>query len=248
MIHATAIVDRRAEIDTDVDVGPYSVIGPFVRIGAGCRLVSHVVVDGPTIIGRENTIFPFAVVGGLAQHKADPGTRGRLILGDHNVIREHVTIHRGTGDGTTRIGSRNMFMTASHVAHDASVGDGCTLANGVLLAGHVEVEDHVTFGGLAAVAQHVRIGESAFVAGGAMAERDVPRFVIVQGDRARVRALNRVGLERREVPEASIRALAQAFRAHFVAKLSREDALARCDTEDRFVARFLESLGRSTCR
>jgi len=246
-IHPSAIVDPRAEIAAGVEIGPYCVIGAGVRIDEGTRLVAHVVVEGPTSIGRENVIHPFAAIGGAPQHKRHQGGPTRLVLGDRNVVREHVTIHRGTGgetnatSATTVVGDANLLMVGCHVAHDVQLGSHVTIANGVQLAGHAVVEDYATFGGLAGLAQHVRVGESAFVAAGAMCERDVPPFVIVQGDRARVRALNKVGLRRRGVREESIAALEPAFRALFKAGVARADALARLrETEsDAFVQRLL---------
>lgn len=217
-IHPTAWVDSSAELEDDVVVGAFAVIGARVVVGRGSVLGAHVVVEGPARIGDDTQIFPFATVGLPAQQRsATAGSEDSLlVVGRHNVIREHVSIHRGTGGHETAIGDHNLFMAGCHVGHDATIGSYCTLANGVQIAGHAVVEDYVNFGGLSAVAQHVRVGESAFVAGGAMCERDVPPFVIVQGDRARVRALNRVGLERRGFTKAQIHTLKKAFRAIWV--------------------------------
>jgi UDP-N-acetylglucosamine acyltransferase len=212
-IHPTAIVDPRAEIAGGVTIGPYAIIEAGVRVSPDTEIGAHVVLRGPTGIGASCVIHPFAVVGGAPQAKRHHGGPSPLEMGEHNVVREHVTIHGGTEGRTTRIGHHNLLMVGSHVAHDCAVGSHVVLANAVQLAGHAVVEDGATFGGLAGVAQFVRVGELAFVAAGAMCERDVPPFVIVQGDRARVRGVNRVGLRRRGVPEESIRALARAVRA-----------------------------------
>ena len=143
-IHPTALVDPRAEIDASVEIGPYCVVGAGVVIGAGTRLRSHVVVEGPTALGRDNVVHPFAVLGGEPQHKRHQGGPTRLVIGDANVIREHVTIHRGTEEsGTTSVGSHNLLMVGCHVAHDVTVGSHATIANGVQLAGHGVVEDYV---------------------------------------------------------------------------------------------------------
>jgi len=219
-IHPTAIVHPTAELEDGVIVGAYAIVGPGVVVGRGGRIDSHAVVMGPTRIGDETHVFPFATVGLAPQQRgADTlGDDSPLILGQGNVVREHASIHRGTGGNPTVIGDKNLFMAGSHVGHDVSVGSFCTFANGVQIAGHAVVEDYANFGGLAAVAQRVRVGESAFVAGGAMCERDVPPFVIVQGDRARVRALNRVGLERRGFSPQQIQTLKKAFRAIWVQK------------------------------
>jgi UDP-N-acetylglucosamine acyltransferase len=243
-IHPTALVDARAELHEAVEIGPFCVIGAGVAIGARTQLLSHVVVSGPATIGEGNVVHSFAVIGGAPQHKRDQGGPSRLVVGDANVIREHVTIHRGTDGGTTRVGSHVLLMVSSHVAHDVTVGSHVTVANGVQLAGHSVVEDYATFGGLAGVAQFVRVGESAFVAAGAMVEREVPPFVIVQGDRARVRALNEVGLRRRGVPAESIAALAKAFRAIFASKLPLREAARAADVGDPFVAKLVASILR----
>ncbi len=244
-IHPSAIVDSRAELAAGVEIGPYCVVGAGVQLGEGTRLLSHVVVEGPCVMGRENVVHPFAVVGSAPQHKREGAGRGptRATLGDHNVVREHVTIHRGTDGGTTRIGSSNLLMVGCHVAHDVTLGSHVTVANGVQLAGHATVEDYVTFGGLSGLAQHVRVGESAFVAAGAMCERDVPPFVIVQGDRARVRALNKVGLRRRGISDDEIVRLERAFRALFVATIPRAEAARTLHRDDPNVAKLLAALG-----
>ncbi|MBX3229538.1 MAG: acyl-ACP--UDP-N-acetylglucosamine O-acyltransferase [Labilithrix sp.] len=249
-IHPSSIVDRRAELADDVEVGPFCHVQAGVRIGAGTRLLGHVVVQGKTKIGARCTLHPFAVVGGEAQvKKGGEAGGGALEIGDDNVFRESVTVNVSSGAGATRIGAHNLFMAGCHVAHDAVIGSHCVIANAVQLAGHVVLDDWVTFGGLAGVAQLVRVGESAFVAAGAMCERDVPPFAIVQGDRARVRALNVVGLERRGVPADSIAALRRAFRALYTNRASSfESALASLDRSDPHVttlARWLEAPERS---
>ncbi len=246
-VHPSAIVDPRAELASDVEVGPFCTVGPQARIGAGSRLVSHVVVAGDTTIGAGNVFHPFCVIGGEPQVRKDGPRRGpprnALVVGDHNVFREHVTVNVSNAEGVTSIGSHNLLMAAVHVAHDVVLGSRCIVANGVQLAGHVTVEDWATFGGLAGVAQRLRVGQSAFVAAGAMCERDVPPFVIVQGDRARVRALNVIGLERRGVDPASVAALRRAFGRLFVRRAAPLDAvLAEIDTADPLVAALVTSL------
>jgi len=242
-VHPSAIVDARAELGEDVVVGPYAIVEAGVRLGDGTELHAHAVVRGPTRLGARCVVHPFAVVGGEPQAKRHAGGPARLEAGDANVFREHVTVHGGTEGRTTRIGEGNLFMVGAHVAHDGAVGSGCVLANGVLLAGHAVVADAVTFGGGAGVAQHVRVGEGAFVAAMTGCERDVPPFVVVQGNRARVRGLNVVGLRRRGVPDASIRALERAVRKVWMSKLTRAEALAQlADASDPYVRRLVESL------
>ena len=245
-IHPTAIIERGAELADDVAVGAYAVVEAGARIGPGCVLFAHAMVRGPTTLGEGNVVHPFAVIGGPPQAKRHHGGASPAIVGDHNVFREHVTIHGGTEGRTTTIGNHNLLMVGAHAAHDVTIGSHCIVANAVQLAGHATLEDWVTFGGLAGVAQFVRVGESAFVAAGAMCERDVPPFVIVQGDRARVRALNVVGLRRREVPEESIAALARAYKTLFVSKMPLAQKLARVRAQcaDRFVAAFVLGLER----
>ena len=250
-IHPTALVDARAELASDVEVGPYCVVGPFVRIAEGTRLLGHVVVTGPTLIGTNNVFHPFSVIGGEPQiRKVLPGAddrdgRSSLVIGADNVFREHVTVNRSSSAAPTTIGAKNLFMAGAHVAHDVVVGSHCVVANAVQLAGHVIVEDWVTFGGLSGVAQYIRVGQSAFVAAGAMCERDVPPFVIVQGDRARVRALNVVGLERRGVAPESIARLKKAFARAFVRGndgLTFDDAVRELDRSDPLVLALARAL------
>ncbi len=254
-IHATAVVDPRAEVADDVEIGPYSIVGPHVCIEAGTRLLAHVVVGGHVAIGKSNVFHPFSVIGGDPQiRKVAPGqaldladghaANGSLLIGADNVFREHVTVSISSRETPTSIGSKNLFMAGVHVAHDVTVGSHCVVANAVQLAGHVIVEDWVTFGGLSVVAERLHNGQSAFVAAGAMCERDVPPFVIVQGDRARVRALNVVGLQRRGVPAASIARLKRAFARTFVRSthVSFVDAVRELDRSDELVAAFARAL------
>jgi len=244
-VHESAVVAPGARLGRGVVVGPFAVVGDGVELGDGTELSAHAVVLGPAVLGVANVVHAFAVVGGAPQLKrADGELQATLVMGDRNVVREHVTIHRGGGGCGTRVGHDNLFMVGAHVAHDVTVGSHVTLANGTQLAGHAVVEDHATFGGLSGVAQFVRVGESAFVAAGAMCERAVPPFVIVQGDRAKVRALNLVGLRRRGVPEESIERLEAAFRRLFASGEPMARALAAVDRSDPYVARLAEALER----
>jgi UDP-N-acetylglucosamine acyltransferase len=226
-VHPSAEVSPRARLGEGVVVGPLCVVGDDVELGEGTRLLASCVVLGPTSVGRNNVIFPYAVLGAEPQDRSHAGQATSLRIGDGNVFREHVTVHRGTAkdQGMTRLGSNSMFMVGVHLAHDVVVGDSVTLANDTLLGGHVHVESRVVTGGRAAFAPFVRVGEGAFVAAGAMVETDVPPFTIVAGDRARVRALNRVGLRRHGVPDGSRRALAKAFRMLFRHSVPRSESL-----------------------
>lgn len=242
-IHPSAVVDPRAELAEDVTVGAFAVVEGPVRLDAGCVLHAHAVIRGPTHLGARSAVHPFAVVGGAPQTKRPSSALPRLEAGQDVVYREHVTVHGATEDRPTRIGDGCLLMVGAHVAHDVQLGAGCVLSNGVQLAGHVVVEDAVTFGGLAGVAQYVRIGEGAFVAAMTGCERDVPPFVVVQGNRARVRGVNVVGLRRRGVPEASISALTRAVRALTRKGTTRVEALAQLDAEsDPYVVRLVAAL------
>ncbi len=242
MIHATAIVDPGADVAGDADVGPFSIVGPGVVLGPGARLLGHVVLEGPTRIGARVAIHPFSAVGGAPQDRSYAGEPTVLEIGDDTIVREHVTIHRGTRKdrGVTRVGARVLIMGGTHVAHDVEIGDDCTIANGALLAGHVALEEGVVLGGGAALAPFVRVGALAFVAAGARVEHDVPPFHVVQGDRARVRTLNEVGLERRAVPASSRAALARAHRALYRSGRPITEAAAAIDDPDPYVRRLVE--------
>jgi UDP-N-acetylglucosamine acyltransferase len=237
VIHPSAIVSSSAALAEGVTVGPFAVIEDDVEIGAGSRIEAHALVRRGTRMGAGNVVHPFAVLGGEPQDRRHAGGATRLQIGDGNVFREHVTVHRGTehGGGLTRVGSHGLFMVGAHVAHDCLVGDAVILANTTLLGGHVTLGDHVVTGGGVALAPFVRVGERAFLAGGAMVERDVPPFVIAAGDRARVRALNKVGLRRSGVPEASITLLERAFVTIFRRGPRRLAAEAARDDADPFV-------------
>jgi UDP-N-acetylglucosamine acyltransferase len=244
-VHPSAVVAPDAEIGAGVEIGPFAVIERGVTIGAGTRIEAHAIVRSGAHLGVENVVHPFAVLGDAPQDRRHEGEPTRLEIGDRNVFREHVTVHRGTahGGGVTRIGSGGLFMVGVHVAHDAVVGDAVILANNTLLGGHVILDDHVVTGGQVAIAPFVRVGARAFLAGGAMVERDVPPFVIAAGDRARVRALNRVGLRRTGVPAASVVALERAFAAIFRAGNPRAVAAAALrDDPDPFVRTLVEAL------
>lgn len=241
-IDARAVVDPSAVLGEGVEVGPFAIVGAGVVLGEGTRLMAHAVVLGPATLGARNVVHPFAVVGGAPQHRAMGGRSTPLECGDDNEFREHVTVHRGTQGGPTRIGKGNLFMAGCHVGHDAIVGDGCIVANGTQLAGHVVIGSHVTFGGLAGIAQRVRIGDGAFVAAGAMCERDVPPFLIAAGDRARPRAVNRIGLERRGVSASSIAELQRLFRALYLGDTTHAVALASLTTDDPLGVALLQFL------
>ncbi|MEX0607783.1 MAG: acyl-ACP--UDP-N-acetylglucosamine O-acyltransferase, partial [Halofilum sp. (in: g-proteobacteria)] len=214
MIHPQAIVDPTAEIADDVEIGPFCVIEADVVIGEGTRIGSHTVVRGPTRLGRGNRLFSFSSIGEGPQDLKYAGEATRLEIGDRNIIREYVTLNRGTADGSgvTHIGSDNLFMAYSHVAHDCTVGDRTVFANAASLAGHVDVGDWAILGGFTCVHQFCRIGPHSFSGLGSVITRDVPPFVTVAGNHARSYGLNRNGLKRRGFEPEAIRALHRAYR------------------------------------
>lgn len=210
-------------------MGAFTVIGPDVEIGAGSWIGPHVVINGPTRIGRQNKIFQFASIGDAPQDKKYNGEPTRLEIGDRNVFRESVTVNRGTAQdrGLTSIGDDNLFMAYSHVAHDCQVGSHCVLANLATLGGHVELGDWVIMGGLSAVHQHCRVGMHAFVANNAAVTRDVPPYVMAVGQPAEPHSVNSTGLSRRGFTPEQVRNIKQAFRTLYRADLKLSDALAR---------------------
>jgi UDP-N-acetylglucosamine acyltransferase len=255
-IHPTAVVHPEARLHDTVEVGPFTVVGPKVRVGAGTRIGPHAVIEGDTTIGERNRVFPFAAIGGIPQDLKYAGEDTQLVIGDENQIREFATLHIGTagGGGVTRIGHRNLFMANSHVAHDCQIGNGCVLANSVALAGHVEAGDHVIFGGLAAVHQFTRIGQHAFIAGGAMVGMDVPPYCTAQGDRAELVGLNTVGLTRHGYSDDQIRRIKDAYKILFRSKLGLNEGIAKLKAEHGghaeidVLLHFVESTSRGLTR
>lgn len=254
-IHATAIIDSRAELGQDVVIGPYSVIEGPVQIGDRCCLKSHAFIAGPAIIGSDNRFFPFSVVGEQTQDLKYSGEPTHLEIGNHNVFREQVTIHRSTAvDGKTKIGNHGNFLAYSHVAHDCVVGDHVIFSNNGTLAGHVIVGDHAVIGGLTAVHQFCRIGEHAITGGCSKIVQDVPPFMIADGNPAEVRGVNKVGLERRGIEGQSIRALRDSYKLLYREELNTKQALAAMvqrypdDVLVRRLVTFVESSDRGIIR
>lgn len=226
LIADTACVDPRAELADDVEVGPYCVLGPDVRVGRGTRLIAHVCMLGVTTVGEMNVISPFTVIGGDPQDVSYKGSMTRVEIGDHNIIRESVTINRATEkeDGVTRLGSHNFLMAGAHVAHDCKLGDRITIANGSMLGGHVHVESHASISGGVAVHHYATIGAYSFVGGQSRIVHDVPRFMLVDGNPSKIRCINVVGLKRNGVTSEGIDALHEAHRLIYRAKMSAKHA------------------------
>lgn len=232
-IHATAIIQSGAELADDVRIGPYCVIGDNVRIGSGTELLSHVMVDGDTTIGRENRLYPYASVGFEPQDLKFKGESTRLIIGDRNTIREYVTINRGTsgGGGVTTVGNDNFIMAYAHIAHDCMIGDRVIFANAGTLAGHVEIEDDATVGAFTAVHQFCRIGRHGFTGGFTAVNKDVIPFSKTVGNRAKAYGANVIGLKRKGFSEETIEAINGAMRLLLFSKLNTSQALERIKNE-----------------
>jgi UDP-N-acetylglucosamine acyltransferase len=256
-IHPTAIVDPKAKIPSSCQIGPYCVIGPRVELGEGCHLVSHVTMEGPTRIGAGNTFFPFSSIGLAPQDISYKGEPTRLEIGDHNTIREFVTINRGTvkGGGLTMIGNHNLIMAYTHIAHDCQIGSHIIMANAATLGGHVIVEDFATVGALCPVHHFVRIGKYAFIGGGTTITRDVLPFSKTAAERGtRAYGLNAIGLERRGFTKDRIRKIHHAYRLLLASKLNTSQALERLKAEaDRgedvdLLIRFIEASERGVVK
>jgi UDP-N-acetylglucosamine acyltransferase len=231
LVHATAIVSPDAVLAEGVEVGPYSVIGAGVTIGRGTRIGPHVVIEGEARIGEGNRIFQFASVGADPQDKKYRGEPSRLEIGDRNVIRECVTIHRGTvqDQGLTRIGDDNLLMAYVHVAHDCVIGSNCVLANNATLGGHVHLDDWAIMGGLSAVHQFGKVGAHAFIANNAAVTRDVPPYVMAVGQPADAHSINAEGLKRRGFTPTQVRNIRAAFRVLYRSGLKLAEATAELE-------------------
>jgi len=222
LIADTACIDPRAELDDDVEVGPYCVVGPDVKIGRGTRLIAHVCVQGLTTLGERNVVHPFAVIGGEPQDVSFRGSPTRVEIGDVNVIREGVSIHRGSEkeQGVTRIGSNNLLMVNVHVAHDCVLDDKIIIANNTILGGHGHVESYVTISGGVGIHPFVTIGSYSYVGALSRIYHDVPRFMIVDGNPSKVRCINVVGLKRHGISAEAITGLHEAHRLIYRARMT----------------------------
>jgi len=229
MIHPTAIIDSKAEISEGVEIGPYSVIEKNVLIGEGTKIGPHVVIREGTYIGKQCQISQFASIGEAPQFLGYKGEKTFLQIGDHNIIREFVTLHRGTikGGGKTAIGNENFLMAYSHVAHDCQIGNQVVMANGATLAGHILIEDCAIIGGLVAVHQFCRVGTYAIIGGLTGVLLDIPPYTKAQGDLARLFGLNTIGLKRANFSEETLKALKKAYRIIFRSSLTLEKAMKR---------------------
>jgi acyl-[acyl-carrier-protein]--UDP-N-acetylglucosamine O-acyltransferase len=257
MIHPTAIVDAGAKVPASCQVGPYCVIGAEVTLGEECRLLSHVTIGGPTKIGSHNSFFPFAAIGMDPQDVTYRGEPTRLEIGNHNEIREYVTINRGTvkGGGLTKVGSHLLIMAYTHVGHDCVIGDHVMLVNGATLGGHVTVEEWAVVGALCPVHQYVRIGAHAYIGGGTTITQDVLPFSMTSAAReTHAYGMNKVGLERRGFSKERIAKIHHAYKILLASKMNTSQALEKLKAEaDRgedveMLIRFIEAAERGVIK
>lgn len=255
-IHATAIVDPTAKLGSGVSIGAYSIIGADVEIGDNTWIGPHVVINGPTKIGRDNKIHQFSSIGEAPQDKKYKGEPTRLEIGDRNIIRECVTMNRGTpgGGGITRIGNDGLFMAYIHVAHDCDIGNNVIFSNNASLAGHVHVGDFVILSGFTLVHQFCSIGAHAFTGMGSAISKDVPPYLMVAGNPGEPHGINKEGLKRRGFTPEAIQTLRQAYKVLYRSGLSLEEATARLKTmaegcqELKTFVEFFDSSKRSIIR
>jgi len=251
MIHPTAQVHPDAKLDPSVEVGPWCIIGPHVRVGARTRLVAHVLLEGQTELGEDNTVYPFSVLGSAPQDLKYRGEDTRLIVGHRNTIRECVTMNLGTlqGGGKAQVGDGCLIMAYTHVGHDCLMGNGCIIANYAGLAGHVILEDHVTLGGMVGVSQYVRLGAYAYVGGQSGLERDVPPFTIALGSRPTLlKGTNIVGLKRQGFQGDRIQRIHEAVKYWSRSDMPKNDCLEKMQVEfleDTDVQQFLQFIRAS---
>ncbi len=233
MIHPTAIIDPKAHLDDRVEIGPYSIVGADVNIGADSIIGPHVTIDPYVTIGSQCHIFQYASIGAVPQDVKFKGEKTFVNIGSGTIIREFVTINRGTGfgGGLTEIGEGSFLMAYTHVAHDCRIGKNVIMANNATLAGHISIGDHAIIGGLVAIHQFVRVGEHAFIGGKSAVVKDIPPFVIVSGDRARLHGLNSVGLKRYGFSTDARLALKKAYRILFRIGLTLNEAIERVAAE-----------------
>lgn len=255
-IHPTAIISPEAGLAEGVEVGAYSMLESDVHIGKDTVIGSHVVIDTHTDIGEGNRVHPFACIGGAPQDLKFQGEVTRVIIGDHNIIREYVTIHRATAAdiGKTVIGDRNLLMAYCHVAHNCSLGNNVVMSNAVNLAGHIHVEDFAIIGGMTGIHQFTRIGAHSFIGGASGVERDIPPYILASGNFAKPYGLNLVGLKRRGFSEETISTLKEAYRIVYRSSLLLKDALEKIRNEVpdlpevRHFTEFIENSPRGICR
>jgi acyl-[acyl-carrier-protein]--UDP-N-acetylglucosamine O-acyltransferase len=230
-IHPSAVVHPNAKIGDDCEIGPFCFVGENVVLGRGCKLHSHVVIDGHTTLGERNDIFPFASIGLKTQDLKWKGGITRVEIGDDNTFREYVTVHSATSDGNaTRIGSHNHILAYSHIAHDCQLGNHIIMSNAATLGGHVVVEDHAVIS-ISAVHQFCRVGKLSMIGGCSKVVQDVPPFMLADGNPAETRTINKIGLERHGISEEAITALRQAYKILFREGLTISNAIVKIESD-----------------
>ena len=244
-IHETAIVHPEAQVEKGVEIGPYSIIDEHVKIGRGTVVGPHVVIKGWTEIGRDNRIFQFTSIGEINQDLKYKGGETYLKIGDRNTIREYVTMQIGTEGGgcLTKVGNDNLFMNYSHVAHDCIIGNGCLMANGATLGGHITIDDGAIIGGMVGVHQFCRVGRMAIIGGLSKVTQDIPPFMMADGPRAEIRGLNIVGLKRRNISENVMSVLKQAYRLLYRSDLNVSQAVEKMGQELEQIPELVELIG-----
>lgn len=235
MISPHAIVDPKAKVAADVEIGPWTMIGPNVEIGPGCHIESHVVIKGPTVMGANNKVFQFCTIGEDTPDLKYAGEPTRLEIGDNNVFREGVTIHRGTvqDNSLTKIGDNNLLMAYVHVGHDSIIGSNCVFANNAALAGHVKIGDYANISGYTLIHQFCSIGAYAFTGMGTAISMDVPAYVLVAGNPVAAKSVNVVGLKRRDFSKKDIQAINNAFKTLYRRSLTLDQAIAELENQSR---------------
>ena len=251
MIHPTVIIDPSAQIANNVTIGPWTVIGPDVEIGEGTEISSHVVIKGPTKIGKNNRIFQFCTIGEDCQDKKFKGEPTRLEIGDDNIFREACTVHRGTtqDNSLTKIGSHNLFMVNVHIAHDVMLADNCILANDTNIAGHVHIGEFAILGGASQVHQFVKIGAHSMCGTGSIVLKDVPAYIMANGNSAQPHGINIEGLKRRGFEKSDIQTLRKAYKSVYRKGLTLDEALLEIKplvSESTSVELLIESIEQST--
>jgi len=254
-IDSTAIVDKKARLADDVKVGPYSIIGPDVKIGTGTTIASHCVIDGWATIGKKCRIFAGAVIGNITQDLKFKGGRSFVKIGNNNIIREFVTIHRGTNkDSVTRIGNNNLIMAYTHVAHDCRIGNNVVIANAVTMAGYVTIEDYAIIGGMVGIHQFVHIGTLSIIGGCSKVVKHIPPYAMADGHPAKVYGLNVIGLQRAGISKTSRAQLKGAFKVLFNSGLALPHAIQEIEStlpaskEQKTLVRFLKTVRQDTKR
>ncbi|MEW6009491.1 MAG: acyl-ACP--UDP-N-acetylglucosamine O-acyltransferase [Candidatus Omnitrophota bacterium] len=254
-IHKTAIVSKGAKLADDVEVGPYSIIGPLVTIGAGVKIGAHCVIEGNTTIGKNCKIFTSAVIGSIPQDLKFKDEVTYLEIGDNNIFREYVTVNLGTeATSKTTIGNNNLLMAYAHVAHDCLVGNNCIIANCGTLAGHVTIEDNAVIGGLVAIHQFVTVGKLSIIGGCSKVVQDIPPFSTCDGHPTKVYGLNLLGLKRNDFKTEEISRLKKAFKILFFSKLTFSNAINKLNSRETssksvsYLVDFIKNSKRGVCR